>query len=170
MAEVEFKVDSRDLTPKLMEINPRFWGSMNVAIESGVDFPYMLYLLAKGEHVDPVFTYRSGVKFRGLNGDAENLHATLKGESRLLNVESPKKLNAVQDFLKFYEKSIHYDYFTVFDPLPFFTTEVFYLNKIVKERIQSAKQVLLPMHLAKQFYVNAHCGYRKNCFPIKQNA
>ena len=47
VAEVEFKVDSRDLTPKLMEINPRFWGSMSLGVQSGVDFPYLLQLLAE---------------------------------------------------------------------------------------------------------------------------
>ncbi len=40
---VEFKLDPRDNTPKLMEINPRFWGSLALAIESGVNFPYLLY-------------------------------------------------------------------------------------------------------------------------------
>jgi predicted ATP-grasp superfamily ATP-dependent carboligase len=32
VAEVEFVIDIRDNTPKLMEINPRFWGSLQGAI------------------------------------------------------------------------------------------------------------------------------------------
>jgi predicted ATP-grasp superfamily ATP-dependent carboligase len=124
VAEVEFKVDSRDSTPKLMEINPRVWRSMNVAMESGVDFPYLLYMLAKGEQIRPVFKYKIGVKFRWLNGDLENLHSILKGEPKLINTEPPNKLNAVLRFLQFYEKNIHYDGFTLSDPVPSFMDEV----------------------------------------------
>jgi predicted ATP-grasp superfamily ATP-dependent carboligase len=170
VVEMEFRVDYRDLTPKLMEVNPRFWGSLNVAIESGVDFPYLLYLLAKGEHVHPVFSYKSGVKFRWLVGDTQNLFSTLRDEQRLINVEPAKKLNAVLRFLKFYEKNIHYDGFTVFDPLPFFMDGTFFINENAKIRIRNGKRVLLPMHLAKQSYVSAHGRQPKNCFPIKQNA
>ena len=66
VAMVEFKLDSRDNQFKLMEINPKFWGSLNLAIASGVDFPYLFCLLAKGEKFEPVFKYKQGVKFRWL--------------------------------------------------------------------------------------------------------
>jgi predicted ATP-grasp superfamily ATP-dependent carboligase len=46
VAMVEFKVDPRDNVPKLMEINPRFWGSLPLAIAAGVDFPYIVYCWA----------------------------------------------------------------------------------------------------------------------------
>lgn len=42
VAMVEFRIDSRTDTPILMEINPRFWGSLPLAIASGVDFPSLL--------------------------------------------------------------------------------------------------------------------------------
>ena len=135
VAEVEFRVDSRDSTPKLMEINPRFWGSMNVAIESGVDFPYLLYLIAKGEQIRPVFNYKIGVKFRELNLDSQNLLLTLKGEPKLINTKPSNKLNAVFRFLKFYEKNIHYDGFTLSDPLPFFMGEVNFVRGITNNMI-----------------------------------
>ncbi len=38
VAMVEFKIDKRDNEPKLMEVNPRFWGSLPLAVASGVDF------------------------------------------------------------------------------------------------------------------------------------
>ena len=38
VAMVEFKV-APDGTPYLMEINTRFWGSLQLAIDAGVDFP-----------------------------------------------------------------------------------------------------------------------------------
>ncbi|MCD6599817.1 MAG: ATP-grasp domain-containing protein [Dehalococcoidia bacterium] len=62
VAMVEFKLDSRTNMPVLLEINPRFWGSVNQAIYSGVDFPYLLYQMAIDGDVEPVLTYKLGVK------------------------------------------------------------------------------------------------------------
>lgn len=66
VAMVEFRVDSRDGSPKLMEINPRLWGSLQLAILSGIDFPFLLYKLAMDGKVEPVNSYKVGVKCRCL--------------------------------------------------------------------------------------------------------
>jgi predicted ATP-grasp superfamily ATP-dependent carboligase len=66
VAMVEFKVDPRDGTPKLMEINPKFWGSLPLAIRSGVDFPYLLYRSAMGLAVRPPAPQPSGIQCRNL--------------------------------------------------------------------------------------------------------
>jgi len=66
VAMVEFRVDARDGTPKLMEINPRFWGSLQLAILSGVDFPYLLYKLAVDGDIETVDHYKLGIKSRWL--------------------------------------------------------------------------------------------------------
>jgi predicted ATP-grasp superfamily ATP-dependent carboligase len=50
VAMVEFKIDPRDGQPKLIEINPRFWGSLELAIAAGVDFPNLLPLAHSGRH------------------------------------------------------------------------------------------------------------------------
>jgi predicted ATP-grasp superfamily ATP-dependent carboligase len=64
IAMVEWKIDPRDGQPKLMEINPRFWGSLELAIRSGVDFPTLYARVASGEMVRPVLNYRVGVQCR----------------------------------------------------------------------------------------------------------
>ncbi len=66
VAMVEFKVDPRDGLPKLMEVNPRFWGSLQLAILSGIDFPYLILRMAKGERVEPVLHYEVGRRCRWL--------------------------------------------------------------------------------------------------------
>ena len=38
---MEYKQDRRTGTPLLMEVNGRFWGSLQLAIDAGVDFPYL---------------------------------------------------------------------------------------------------------------------------------
>lgn len=66
VAEVEFMVDPRDGLPKLMEVNPRFWASLQASISAGIDFPYLLYRLAVDGDIEPHFNYRSGVRCRWL--------------------------------------------------------------------------------------------------------
>lgn len=64
VAMVEFRLDERDGVPKFIEINPRFWGTLQLSIAAGVDFPYLLWRLAREGDVEPVRDYRVGVYFR----------------------------------------------------------------------------------------------------------
>lgn len=66
VAEVEFMIDPRDGKAKFMEINPRFWGSLQLSILAGVDFPWLLYKLAAEGDVEEVITYETGLKCRWL--------------------------------------------------------------------------------------------------------
>ena len=61
---VEFKKDNRDSEFKLMEINPKFWGSLDLAIASGVNFPHLICEMAVKGDIKPIFSYKTGVKFR----------------------------------------------------------------------------------------------------------
>jgi len=63
VAMVEFKKDSTDGTFKLMEINPKFWGSLDLALASGVDFPFLLYKMIMDGDVDSIFSYKKNIKF-----------------------------------------------------------------------------------------------------------
>lgn len=106
VAMVEFRVDSRDNIPKLMEINPRFWGSLELSVFSGVDFPYLLYKLATEGDVEPCMDYKSGVKCRWL----------LPGDI-LWYLSSPSKLKNLPEFLNF---NTHFDILSLEDPGPVF--------------------------------------------------
>jgi len=44
----EFRYDQRDGDFKLIEINPKLWGSLDLALAAGVDFPYDLCQIARG--------------------------------------------------------------------------------------------------------------------------
>jgi predicted ATP-grasp superfamily ATP-dependent carboligase len=71
VAMAEFKVDPRDGRPKLLEVNPRFWGSLHHAILCGVDFPWLLCRMAVDGDADRVTGYEVGVRSRSLlHGDA----------------------------------------------------------------------------------------------------
>jgi hypothetical protein len=48
---------------KLMEINPKFWASVDVALRAGVNFPYLLCESAKGESLSYSEEYNRSIKF-----------------------------------------------------------------------------------------------------------
>jgi predicted ATP-grasp superfamily ATP-dependent carboligase len=67
VAMVEWKVDPETGRPLLLEINPRFWGSLALAVRSGVDFP-RLYADAALDRVttSPSPSYKTGTISRWL--------------------------------------------------------------------------------------------------------
>jgi predicted ATP-grasp superfamily ATP-dependent carboligase/predicted metal-dependent phosphoesterase TrpH len=48
VAMVEFKCDPRDGQPNILEVNPRFWGSLELCAAAGLEFPQRLYHAARG--------------------------------------------------------------------------------------------------------------------------
>ena len=70
---VEYKVDNRDGQLKLMEVNGRFWGSLQLALDAGMNFPLLYYRLAMGENAPSEFEYQPGVRSRWLLGDLDQL-------------------------------------------------------------------------------------------------
>ena len=107
VAMVEFKLDPRDGCPKLMEINPRFWGSLSLAIAAGVNFPYLLYCMSRGENLKPIEHYQVGKKSRWL----------LPGD--LLHfIYNPRRSRLIPDFFHFWDESTVYDIVSIKDPLP----------------------------------------------------
>lgn len=66
IAMVEWKIDSQTQQPKLMEINPRFWGSLELAVRAGVDFPYLYALAAADQPLPKLPEYADGIRCRWL--------------------------------------------------------------------------------------------------------
>ena len=66
-----------------MEVNGRFWGSLQLGTDAGINFPLILYRLALGECVPCDLNYQIGVKSRWLLGDLDQLLIRLShsGES-----------------------------------------------------------------------------------------
>lgn len=117
VAMVEFKVDRTDGLAKLMEVNGRLWGSLQLAIDAGVNFPVLLYRLASGEKVPPQSGYKLGVRSRWFWGDFDQLIIRLKSRSGLIP-GAPSKVRATLDFMKLMEFNTRYDVFRLSDPGP----------------------------------------------------
>jgi len=65
----EFKYDEVSGKFYLIEINPRFWGSLSLAIESDINFPYLLYLILAGKQFDSNMDYQLNKRMRFLVQD-----------------------------------------------------------------------------------------------------
>lgn len=106
VAMVEFKKNTKTGEFVLMEINPKFWGSLGLSIAAGVDFPYLTCMMAMGGDIDPVFHYETGVKYRWLF------------PADLFNVMTNP--HSLPQFIRdFGDTSIQYD-IDVLDPIPTF--------------------------------------------------
>lgn len=82
VAMVEFRI-SPEGKPYLMEVNTRFWGSLQLAIDAGVDFPHLLWQIHQGQSPTKVDDYRLGQRLRWLLGDVDSLYLYLRGRYTL---------------------------------------------------------------------------------------
>lgn len=107
IVEVEYMIDSRTDEPVLMEINPRFWNSLDLAVQTGIDFPFLLYQLSLDESVTVQKEYPAGRRSRWLfPGDF--LHFLLNSERSAMKPA----------FFSGKKQSVYDDTFSLSDPLP----------------------------------------------------
>ena len=147
IAEVEFRLDSRDDVPKLMEINPRFWGSLSVAVKAGVDFPYLLYRMIMDGDVPKVSFYKSGVKGRYIEQDLLHIFNLFKSGSFNPGAYAQKRFRMLLNLLKIYEPGVFYDLLDLRDPLPFFFSSALFPLGLMR-------------HLREPMYAWAPAGVR----------
>ena len=75
---VEFRDGGTD-APYLIEVNGRFWGSLQLAVSAGVDFPGLWLALLRGATITPFPSYVAGVTLRSLWGDVKRFLHILAG-------------------------------------------------------------------------------------------
>lgn len=121
VAMVECKRDREAGRHVFMEINGRLWGSLQLAIDAGVDFPGLLLACARGAAPPPVTRYRVGVRSRWLWGDVDHLYLRLARSERALHLDgdTPSRLGALRDFLAFHPGRDREEIWRWRDPAPF---------------------------------------------------
>ncbi len=77
-AMVEFRDDGVH-PPYLMEVNGRFWGSLQLAVSAGADFPRWWLSIVRGRAVERRTSYATGVTVRWLWGDVKRFLYILAG-------------------------------------------------------------------------------------------
>jgi predicted ATP-grasp superfamily ATP-dependent carboligase len=98
IAMVEFRIDRETGEPYLMEINGRFWGSLQLAIDAGVNFPLLLIDDVLGRPVQPP-PYSENVILRWWLGDLVRTLRVLKGKPPGYIGEFPSRIGALREFL-----------------------------------------------------------------------
>ena len=121
VAMVEYKVDAATGTPYLMEINGRFWGSLQLAIDAGVDFPKLLLEAAAGGSPAPVLSYRTGIRSRWWWGDVDQLLLRLRRSPEALSLPpgEPGALRSLARFLVLWRPGDRNEILKWHDPRPF---------------------------------------------------
>jgi hypothetical protein len=104
-----------------MEINGRFWGSLQLAIDAGVDFPNLLLDAAAGTPRPPVLRWKLGVRSRWWWGDVDQLLARLRHSAARLDLApgEPGRLGALARFLLLWRPGDRNEILRLDDPRPF---------------------------------------------------
>jgi predicted ATP-grasp superfamily ATP-dependent carboligase len=118
LAMVEFRVGPDG--PVLMEINGRIWGSLPLAVKSGVDFPIRLAELHLGRRLgrratgDPV----AGVRSRNLGLELVWIGSVLRPWRRYPFLPAPRRRDALAAALRLPWPADGFDVLCRDDPLP----------------------------------------------------
>lgn len=120
VAMVEFKKDIIDNKYKLIEINPKFWGSLELSYVAGINFPYLVYLTALNKSI-PKINYKKDVYFRWVLP-----HDLLW--YRFAGSEKRKEFKALKRSTKIIN-NIHLD-----DPLTFLYNLLFLVIMLIKDK------------------------------------
>lgn len=131
VAMVEYKVDEATGIPHLMEINGRFWGSIQLAIDAGVDFPALLLGSAMGRTPEASPAYRSGVKLRWEWGDVDNLIETIRRPRGAVWRHSPGRVTALRRFVSAFGPGIRGEVFRFGDARPFVRESVDWCRALI---------------------------------------
>ena len=138
LAMSEFKVCKNTGKFWFIEVNPRMWGSISLAIESGIDFPYLAYLSAtKGPHaaISDLESSEISKKWRArwLLGD---IFVMLK---KIINLDIKFIWNVI-----FYEKANSFDDFFWNDPLVFIGQCASYIKtSIIKKSLNPSEKGMI---------------------------
>ena len=81
LAEVQF------VGGRIIDVNPRPYGSISLPMAAGVDLPALWHRMAAGERLEPHPGYVEGVTYRWLEAD---VYAALRGDVRALARRTPQ--------------------------------------------------------------------------------
>lgn len=118
LAQVEFKYDNKIKQYKLIEINPKFWGTLALSVSAGVDFPYMAYLLSVNNKIEAFSSFKENCIYRWVFPN--ELFHVLQSENKSL---------AFGRFFMDFLKPANYN-IVLNDPLPILSLILKFLNSI----------------------------------------
>ena len=151
VAMVEWKVD-HDGSAFLIEINPRLWGSIALAIDAGVDFPRALLTVAQGRMPGPQPRYKSGYHTRDITRDLDWQIANLRADHSDPQLLTRPKLRSLLELLRPLTFSESWDYFDVFDLNVIYQS----LKSYIRMKIGAATGKIAKRYRSRQFARSTH--------------
>jgi predicted ATP-grasp superfamily ATP-dependent carboligase len=106
LVEVEFKREPGTGANLLLDVNPRAWGWQSIGARAGVDFPYLLWLMACGQPVRPADA-RPGVGWMRMLFDVPAAAAALRAGQL-----------TVRGYLRSFRRPLAHAIFAADDPVP----------------------------------------------------
>lgn len=121
VAMIEGKRDAATGRWYVMEINGRFWGSLQLAIDAGVDFPALLARAVLDGQVSDPPSWRAGLRLRWEWGDIDHLLLRLlRSKARLsLPDDAPGRLATLAQWCAVWPGRDRLEVLRLRDPLPF---------------------------------------------------
>jgi predicted ATP-grasp superfamily ATP-dependent carboligase len=120
LAMVEFKVGPHG--PRLMEVNGRVWGSLPLAVKSGMDFPARLADLylnpSPCQPADPDTSYVAGMRSRNLELEVLWIASAITGRRRYPFLPGPTRRQGLAAALRLAHPADGYDILSARDPRP----------------------------------------------------
>ena len=108
-ANVDLIVDPRDAVPKVIEINPRVGATVKIAHLTGVDIADMTLTMLQKEEISPVYDSTAGIVMRNMMLDL----------MWFIFSSLDAKRKTKPSFYHLFGKRVHYQNFSMDDPLPF---------------------------------------------------
>lgn len=101
VAMVEYKHDTASGRTALMEVNGRFWGSLQLAIDAGVDFPRLLISCVEGKCPLSPPPYKVAVRSRWWLGDVGQVLMRFRKSAQSLDLleRSAGRISGLRAFL-----------------------------------------------------------------------
>jgi len=113
---MEFIIDKNDNKPKIIDVNPRFYGPVQCAISAGVDLPFDLTRMAIEGDIEADFSYQAGIRCRHLLfDDIKHLFSVFRGGTSLKY--DTRKIPVLLNFLNFRRRDAYF-FISRSDPMP----------------------------------------------------
>ena len=120
LAMVEFKVGPGG--PRLMEVNGRVWGSLPLAIASGVEFglllPHVFLDQPEPAAEESIGDYVPGIRSHDLGLELVWIGSVLRGRARYPFLPLPPRRAAIPALLSLVDPRTRHDVFSADDPAP----------------------------------------------------
>ncbi len=149
VAMVEFKIEAATGDPYLIEVNGRFWGSLQLAVDAGVDFPALLMDAMEGRPAprEPVTTDRH-VRLRWLWGEVDHTLAVVRKKTFSDNHAEtlPARLRGLLNVLRC-TRDDRTEVLRWSDPYPFVVESRRWFQDVLGKRVRRSIQSPHPSHV-----------------------